>query len=275
MPVAFLPGITGQLYRQFAVTIVGLGADLGGQRADAEPGAVRPAAAAAAARQRRRLVVPAVQPRPRRARATATPARSAGCRAAPARGRARARRRLRRRLRALPARCRPRFLPEEDQGYFFVDVQLPDGASLRAHRGGDQQVGAAAQTTRAWRTLISVAGFSLSSAAQAPNAGASFVILKPWDEREQRAQTRQAPDRQASAASSPPSRSATIAAFNPPASPAWATPAASISSSRTRPARPRRTLAARQRAPDRRGQPGPAADRRVHHLHAPPRRRST
>ena len=51
LPVAFLPGITGQLYRQFAITHHRLGGDLRAQRADAQPGALRRVPAAAARRR--------------------------------------------------------------------------------------------------------------------------------------------------------------------------------------------------------------------------------
>ena len=40
IPTAFIPGITGRMYQQFAVTIAIVGADLGVQRAHAEPGAL-------------------------------------------------------------------------------------------------------------------------------------------------------------------------------------------------------------------------------------------
>ena len=53
IPVAFMSGITGRLYQQFALTIADLGADLGVQRADAQPGAER--APAPAARRTRGL----------------------------------------------------------------------------------------------------------------------------------------------------------------------------------------------------------------------------
>ncbi len=65
IPTAFIPGITGRLYQQFALTIAISVVDLGVQRALAEPGAVR-AAAEAAHRQTRttgrllRLVQPPV-----------------------------------------------------------------------------------------------------------------------------------------------------------------------------------------------------------------------
>ena len=52
VPVAFIPGISGQLFRQFAVAVSVVDADLGDQRADAEPGAVLGAAEARRARAR-------------------------------------------------------------------------------------------------------------------------------------------------------------------------------------------------------------------------------
>lgn len=75
------------------------------------------------------------------------------------------------------------FLPNEDQGYFFMNVQLPAGASL----GRTQQVMARitreVQAIPGVRDVIGVAGFSLL-AGEGSNMGLGVAILDPWDMRQ-------------------------------------------------------------------------------------------
>jgi hydrophobe/amphiphile efflux-1 (HAE1) family protein len=72
------------------------------------------------------------------------------------------------------------FLPEEDQGYFFVNVQLPDAASLNRTDGVIDQVREILGAQREVKNVLTVAGFSLLSGAQASNTGMAIVVLKPW-----------------------------------------------------------------------------------------------
>ncbi len=76
LPAAFLPGITGQLYRQFALDDRGDGRHQRRQRADAQAGAVRPVWLQTPDRPAQR-VLPRLQLRLRTARRLATPASSA------------------------------------------------------------------------------------------------------------------------------------------------------------------------------------------------------
>jgi len=82
-------------------------------------------------------------------------------------------------LRSLPTA----FLPSEDQGYFFVDVQLPNAASLGRTEAVLSEVQKILRETDGVSDVISVAGFSLVGGSNAPNVGLSIVVLKPWDER--------------------------------------------------------------------------------------------
>ena len=75
------------------------------------------------------------------------------------------------------------FLPEEDQGYFFINVQAPNGASLGRSQAIVDQVGRIALQTPGVAHAIELAGFSLVAGAQEPNAGSVIVIMKPWAER--------------------------------------------------------------------------------------------
>ncbi|HXW04083.1 MAG TPA: multidrug efflux RND transporter permease subunit [Vicinamibacterales bacterium] len=73
------------------------------------------------------------------------------------------------------------FLPEEDMGYFLVQVQAPPGASLEYTGGVARQAEQIILGDPDVLTLFSVMGFSFSGAA--PNQGLMFVRLRPFDER--------------------------------------------------------------------------------------------
>ena len=73
------------------------------------------------------------------------------------------------------------FVPEEDQGYFMVQVQAPAGASLEYTGGVARQAEKIILSDPDVLALFSVMGFSFSGAA--PNQGIMFVRLKPFDER--------------------------------------------------------------------------------------------
>ena len=110
-----------------------LGADLGVQRAHALAGALRPAAAAARRSRRGRSgrFFGGVQPRLRARDATATSASRAASIRKTLVSVVILRRRRRRSAALLGTRLPAGFVPDEDQGYFFVNVQLPDAASLQ------------------------------------------------------------------------------------------------------------------------------------------------
>jgi len=77
------------------------------------------------------------------------------------------------------------FIPIEDQGYLMVNVQLPDGASLqRADRALDQ-VSKIAKDTPGVDQVITISGISvLDNNASLPSAGIAYVMLKDWSVRE-------------------------------------------------------------------------------------------
>jgi multidrug efflux pump len=74
------------------------------------------------------------------------------------------------------------FLPQEDQGYLIVNVQLPPGATVNRMLPVMQQVEGFILKQPEVQSMVSVLGFSF--AGQGQNAGLAFVTLKPWDERE-------------------------------------------------------------------------------------------
>lgn len=75
------------------------------------------------------------------------------------------------------------FLPDEDQGYFFVNVQLPDGASLGRTDAVLGQMQTLLENDPAVDDVIAISGFSLLSGGSAPNSAFGIVLLKPWGER--------------------------------------------------------------------------------------------
>ena len=75
------------------------------------------------------------------------------------------------------------FLPNEDQGYFFVNVQLPDASSLQRTDAVCKRIEEILGKTKGVKYVTTVAGYSLLSGASAPYTGFYFVSLDPWDER--------------------------------------------------------------------------------------------
>ncbi|HEX3350077.1 MAG TPA: efflux RND transporter permease subunit, partial [Acetobacteraceae bacterium] len=76
------------------------------------------------------------------------------------------------------------FLPLEDQGYVLVGVQLPDGASLGRTQSVLDRVTGLALKTPGVDQVISIAGVSvIDNSATLFNAGVSYVILKDWSKR--------------------------------------------------------------------------------------------
>lgn len=76
------------------------------------------------------------------------------------------------------------FLPDEDQGAIFLDVQLPDAASLQRTSRMMEQVETRLRETPGVQNVISVAGFSMLQGSVSPNGGFALVSLDPWSERD-------------------------------------------------------------------------------------------
>ncbi|MBN8432132.1 multidrug efflux RND transporter permease subunit [Microbulbifer salipaludis] len=75
------------------------------------------------------------------------------------------------------------FIPDEDQGFFMMNVQLPDGASLqrtvKVVEGLSENIGALDGVA----SVMAIPGYSLLSGSMAPNTAFMIVILHPWEER--------------------------------------------------------------------------------------------
>jgi HAE1 family hydrophobic/amphiphilic exporter-1 len=75
------------------------------------------------------------------------------------------------------------FVPEEDQGYFLVNVQLPDAASLERTDKVVAGIEDILQDTAGIELVTAVGGYSLLTASLASNTAFFFVALKPWEDR--------------------------------------------------------------------------------------------
>jgi HAE1 family hydrophobic/amphiphilic exporter-1 len=76
------------------------------------------------------------------------------------------------------------FLPDEDQGYLIVSAQLPDGASKERTDAVMQQISQIAKAIPGVDHVVTVSGVSvLDNFASLANAGVAFVVLNDWDAR--------------------------------------------------------------------------------------------
>src|SRR6266700_2518403 len=187
VPTAFIPGITGRLYQQFAVTIA-----ISVVLASLNALTLSPALAAL-------LLRPRTQSRGPLARFFAWFNRLFGrgteiyvrlCGGV-----------LRKGVLALvviaafgigasffSSRLPSSFLPDEDQGYVYINMDLPNAASLERTSAAARQVEEILANTPGVQYTTSVVGFSLLSFVRTTYNGFFFVTLKPWSDRQTRAE---------------------------------------------------------------------------------------
>ena len=75
------------------------------------------------------------------------------------------------------------FLPEEDQGAFFISVQLPDAASVARTSQAVQQVEDIIKSMPQVQDVIAVVGYSILDSLSASNSAFMIAILKPFEDR--------------------------------------------------------------------------------------------
>lgn len=75
------------------------------------------------------------------------------------------------------------FVPEEDQGYFIVNVQGPEGSSLQRTEETMQEVYNILINTPGVAHVVSIAGLNFLTSASDSNTGAMFAVLEPWGKR--------------------------------------------------------------------------------------------
>jgi hydrophobic/amphiphilic exporter-1 (mainly G- bacteria), HAE1 family len=75
------------------------------------------------------------------------------------------------------------FIPDEDKGYLFVAVELPEGASLQRSDELLKQVETIVGNTKGVRSAVGLAGMNILNSLNVPNAALMFIGLEPWEER--------------------------------------------------------------------------------------------
>jgi len=75
------------------------------------------------------------------------------------------------------------FLPDEDQGYLYAGLQLPEASSLQRSSEAAREVEKVLMATPGVEYVSSVMGYSLLSGVNATYSSFFFVSLKPWEER--------------------------------------------------------------------------------------------
>ena len=182
VPTAFIPGITGQLYKQFAVTIA-----ISVLFSAFNALTLSPALAAMMLRPKKEVTraaggfLPLVQPRVwqghRSVRELVRPPHSQCVARLPAAG-------------AVVVgtgyfggKLPKSFLPDEDQGYVYAGLQLPDASSLQRSSEVSRQVEKAIMDTPGVKYVSAVMGYSLLSGVNATYSSFYFISLKPWEER--------------------------------------------------------------------------------------------
>jgi HAE1 family hydrophobic/amphiphilic exporter-1 len=75
------------------------------------------------------------------------------------------------------------FLPDEDQGYFFINAQLPDGASLDRTNEVTDKINHILNNTEGVAKFLTVGGYSLLDAVQSPNSAMYIVTMDNWSDR--------------------------------------------------------------------------------------------
>ena len=75
------------------------------------------------------------------------------------------------------------FMPDEDDGYFIVSVQLPAASSLERTEVVGKQIDAILMQYPEIKTFLGVNGFSVMGGGELPNAATYFVVLKDWKDR--------------------------------------------------------------------------------------------
>ncbi|NRA02421.1 MAG: multidrug efflux RND transporter permease subunit [Myxococcales bacterium] len=188
LPTAFLPGITGRLYQQFAVTIA-----VSVVISSFNALTLSPALAALLLRPRKEGRGPIARffGAFNRGFSRATDGYVFGCEWL-----------IRKAFISLlilggvtlagglvGSRLAPSFLPSEDQGYLFLNVQLPEAASLQRTDEACRAVEEILAKTPGVQTYNTVMGYSLLTGVTATYSAFFFVQLEPWGERDPKGHT--------------------------------------------------------------------------------------
>ena len=187
VPVAFLGGLTGQFYRQFALTLavsVGISAIVALTFTPALCALLLQAAGGVAFL----AACSAASSPPSTAASAASPARYTHTVGGAIRRSALSMSHVRGADAGRASGCvhaRPTgFMPDEDQGYLIGLITLPLGASHAAHRGGRRRLQQAdARSSRKCENTFAITGLNVLTGTNSSYAATMFTILKPWSQR--------------------------------------------------------------------------------------------
>ena len=76
------------------------------------------------------------------------------------------------------------FIPDEDQGFFLGSVQLPEAATLQRTQDAIAEIDAMAKVIPGIESTITVAGYNMLQGATQPNCGIIVGVLDPWSKRQ-------------------------------------------------------------------------------------------
>ena len=75
------------------------------------------------------------------------------------------------------------FIPDEDKGFLFVAIELPEGASLQRSDEVLKQVEAVVGKTKGVRSALGICGMNILNSLNVSNAAMMFIGLDDWEER--------------------------------------------------------------------------------------------
>src|SRR6202012_414331 len=80
------------------------------------------------------------------------------------------------------------FVPDEDQGYFYLNVQLPNASSLQRTEEVMAKIQKVAAEIPGVEDVTPISGFSLLSLVRTSYSGFGFISMKEWGSRKSRAE---------------------------------------------------------------------------------------
>ncbi len=111
------------------------------------------------------------------------------------------------------------FVPDEDQGYFVASLSLPEGTSLNRTNESMERFGAALRQAKGIEHVMTVSGVDIMSNALKSNSGLVYVRLKDWSERKSKDLSVNAKIGEAFGIGAQVTPEASVIAFNPPSLP--------------------------------------------------------
>ena len=81
------------------------------------------------------------------------------------------------------------YVPKEDQGYFMTSVQLPQGASLERTQNVMDKLTDMVMKLPEVENVMTISGYSFMGGGASSNMGSLFVVLKPWNQRKKSSQS--------------------------------------------------------------------------------------